>query len=161
MSSGLPAKLLFSSSLGSLISSGCRPYRSRTWSRRAADDLLRRDAVDLLGIYAHEILAAAGDDVGLVAVGAQILHDLEHRLVDQLCVGPVPARMFGGRDPFFHLGGELIHRHAGERRAAIFRDLFMGSFAIASRSPESTVLKGSTSFNSGFGAATAGTRSRQ
>ena len=48
----------------------------------AADDLLGRDAVDLLGEDAHEFDAAARDDEGLEAVGAQVGEQLEHRLVD-------------------------------------------------------------------------------
>ena len=43
----------------------------------------------------------------------------------------------------------------------IFSRSFIESFAIASRLPERTVLNGSTFFNSGFFATTAGTRSRQ
>ncbi len=81
----------------------------------AADHLLGRNAVDLFGVDAHEVLAAAGDDVGLVAVGAQILQHLVHRLIGQLGVGPVPARILGRREPLLYLGAELVHRHAGER----------------------------------------------
>ena len=50
----------------------------------AADDLLGRDAVDLLGPRAHELDAAAGDDEGLEAVGAQVGEHFEHRLIDHL-----------------------------------------------------------------------------
>ena len=45
--------------------------------------------------------------------------------------------------------------------ARIFSRSFSGSFAIASRSPESTVLNGSTFLSSGFSFTSAGTRSRQ
>ena len=45
--------------------------------------------------------------------------------------------------------------------ARIFSRSFIGSFAIASRLPESTVLNGSTFLSSGFFSASAGTRSRQ
>ncbi len=45
--------------------------------------------------------------------------------------------------------------------ARIFSRSFIESFAIASRLPDSTVLKGSTLASSGFALTTAGTRSRQ
>ena len=45
--------------------------------------------------------------------------------------------------------------------ARIFSRSGIESFAIASRSPDSTVLKGSTFASSGFAFTTAGTRSRQ
>jgi hypothetical protein len=77
---------------------------------------LRRNAVDLLGVDAHEVLPAAGYDVGLVGVVAQIAQHFEHRLVDELGVGAVPARMPGGLQPRFHFGVELLHRHAAQRR---------------------------------------------
>jgi len=45
--------------------------------------------------------------------------------------------------------------------ARIFSRSFIESFAIASRLPDSTVLKGSTFASSGFALTTAGTHSRQ
>src|SRR5271165_4411548 len=63
-----------------------------------ANHLLGRDPVHPLGVDAHEVLAAAGDDVGLEPVVTQILQDFLHRLIRQLSVEPVPARMLGGRD---------------------------------------------------------------
>ena len=66
---------------------------------RRADDLLGRNAVDLLGPRAHELDAAAGDDEGLEAVGAQVGEQLQHRLIDQLGVGPLEARIARGREP--------------------------------------------------------------
>ena len=96
MPSGLPALLSFSSSFGSLVRNGL-PSLGVAVLRSAggADHLLGRDAVDLLGVDAHEVLAAAGHDVGLVAVVAQVAKHFEHRLIGQLGVGPVPARMPG------------------------------------------------------------------
>ena len=64
-----------------------------------ADHLLGRNAVDLLGPRPHELDAAARDDEGLEAVGAQIGEQLQHRLVDELGVGPLEARMPRGREP--------------------------------------------------------------
>ena len=66
---------------------------------RRADDLLRRNAVDALGPRAHELDAAARDDEGLEAVGAQVGQQLEHRLVDQLGVRPLEARIACRREP--------------------------------------------------------------
>ena len=82
-----------------------------------ADDLLRRDAIDLFGIDPHEILAAARDDVGPVAIGAQMLHGFEHRLIDQFRVGAVPAGMPRSCQPVPHFRRKLIDRHAGQRRS--------------------------------------------
>ena len=81
-----------------------------------ADDLLGRDAVELFREHPHEGLAAAGDDVGLVAIGAQVLQHLLHRLVAEIGVGSLPARMSSGREPCLHLCFEFAHRHPGESR---------------------------------------------
>ena len=83
---------------------------------RRADHLLGRDAVDLLGPRPHELDAAAGDDEGLEAVGAQIGEQLQHRLVDQLGVGPLESGVARGREPVGDDLGELVHGHAGVRR---------------------------------------------
>ena len=53
----------------------------------AADDLFRRDAIDLFRPGAHELDAAAGDDEGLETVCPQIGEQFEHRLIDALGVG--------------------------------------------------------------------------
>src|SRR6184192_2630269 len=73
-----------------------------------ADDLFRRDSIGLLGIHAHEILAAAGADVSLVAIGAEILQHFLHRQVGHLIIGLVPARVFGVGEPLLHLGLKLL-----------------------------------------------------
>jgi hypothetical protein len=62
---------------------------------RRADHLLGRDAVDLFGIDAHEVLAAAGDNTGLVAIGPKILQYLLHRLAGELGIRAFPARILG------------------------------------------------------------------
>jgi hypothetical protein len=46
-----------------------------------ADDVFRRNAVRVLRIRADEALPASSDNVGLVAIGAEIVHDVQHRLV--------------------------------------------------------------------------------
>ena len=93
-----------------------------------ADDLFRRDAIGLLGIHAHEILAAAGADVSLVAVRSKILQHLLHRLVGQFVVRLVPARVFGFGEPLFHLGLELFRGHARERGHQDFFKVWHGEF---------------------------------
>src|SRR6266511_652989 len=85
-------------------------------STRCADHLLGRDAVDLVGIDAHEVLTAAGHDVGLVGVVAQVTQHFEHRLIDELGIRPLPARIARGFEPLLRFGVELLHRHAGQRR---------------------------------------------
>ena len=127
---------------------------------RGADDLFWRDAVDLRGVHAHEVLAAAGDDVRLEAVRAQVLKYLQHRLIDQIGVRTMPARVGSGRKPLLRCGGEVFDRHPRERRGENLFEVGRLSPAIASWLPESTVLKGSTSFSAGCFATTAGTRSR-
>ena len=49
---------------------------------RRADHLMRRNAVDVLGEDPHELDAAARDDESREAAGAQIIEQLEHRLID-------------------------------------------------------------------------------
>src|SRR4029450_6654197 len=85
-------------------------------SAGGADHLLGRDAVDPLAVHAHEVLAPAGHDVGLVGVVAQVAQHFEHRLIDQLGVRTVPARMLGRFHPPLRFAVELLHRHAGQRR---------------------------------------------
>ena len=81
-----------------------------------ADHLLGRNAVGLLRPHPHELDAAAGHDEGLEAVGAQVSQQLDHRLVDQLVVGPVEARMSCGREPVGNGLCEFVRRHAAMRR---------------------------------------------
>src|SRR5437667_9998600 len=113
MPSGLPALLSLSNSLGSLVRNGL-PSLSIAICRAAhgADDLFGRDSIGLLGIHAHEILAAAGADVSLVAIGAEIGQHFPHRLVGQFVVRLVPARVFRLGKPLLHLGLELFRGHA-------------------------------------------------
>src|SRR5262249_15578942 len=79
------------------------------------DHLLGRYAIHLLAIGAHKVLAAAGYDVSLEAIAAQILHDFEHRLIDEFSVGSLPALVLGARQPFLCFRLEVVHRHAGQR----------------------------------------------
>ena len=75
--------------------------------------LLRRDAIDLLGKHAHELNAAARDDEGLEAVGAEVGEELQHGLVDQVRVRPLELRVLRLPDPLPDRLGELLGRHAG------------------------------------------------
>ena len=117
MSSALPELLLFSSSFGSLdqlaLALGVVLVAGL---QRRADDLGRANAVDALGIGAHESLSAAGDDVGAVAARAQQAQHLLHRLVDQLGVGAVPAMVLGLVRPIGRDRVERLDRHPGMGR---------------------------------------------
>ena len=79
----------------------------------AADNLLGRDTVDLLGKDAHKFNSATGDDKGLEAIGAQIAEQLDHGLENYFGVRPFELRMFGGGDPIAHDGCEFVGGHAG------------------------------------------------
>src|SRR5262249_13073417 len=81
-----------------------------------SDNLFGRYSVHLLAVDTNEILAAAGYNVRPETVGTQILHDLEHRLVDEFCIGTLPARMLGAGQPLLHLTLKVLHRHSGQCR---------------------------------------------
>ena len=55
----------------------------------------------MLTIYPHELLAAARDYVGLETIGAQIFHDLKHRLVDEFGIRPMKSGILGRCQPLF------------------------------------------------------------
>ena len=76
-------------------------------------DLLGRDAVDVLRIGPDELLPAAGDDVGAEAVGAQVVHHLEHRLVDELGHRYAEDRVLRLRQPVGDDRLEIRGAHAG------------------------------------------------
>lgn len=76
------------------------------------DDLLERHAVDRLGPGAHELDAAAGNDEGLEAVGAQIRQKFEHGLVDHLRVELPRLWMAGRGDPVLDHPLEVRRGHA-------------------------------------------------
>ena len=80
-----------------------------------AHHLLRRNAVGALGPRPHELDAAARDDEGLELVGAQIGQQLEHRLIDEIGVGPLEARMARRGDPLEHGLPEFLGGEAGVR----------------------------------------------
>src|SRR5262249_53050862 len=90
---------------------------------RGSDNLFGRYPVHLLAVDTNEILAAAGYNVRLETIGTQMLHDLEHRLVDEFGVGTLPARVLGAGQPLFHLALKVFHRHAGQRRHQDFLKL--------------------------------------
>ena len=100
---------------GSFISTGLPSRISNFSLAAAADDLLGRNAIDLLRPRAHELDAAAGDDEGLESIRAQIGEQFEHRLIDHLGVEPLGLRMLRGGDPVLHDLVEFLGRHA--RRA--------------------------------------------
>jgi hypothetical protein len=61
--------------------------------QRRADHLLRRNAVYLFGPGAHELDIATRDDEGLEPVVPKISDQFQHRLVHQLGIGALEARM--------------------------------------------------------------------
>lgn len=65
----------------------------------AADDLLRRNAIDALGPRPHELDAATGNDVGFETVRTQIGKQFQHRLIDHLRVEFSGGRVLCGGDP--------------------------------------------------------------
>ena len=71
---------------GSLTQHGLAVAHLELHLAAAADDLLGRNAIHLLGQGAHELDAAAGDDERLEAVRPQVGEQFEHRLVDHLGV---------------------------------------------------------------------------
>jgi hypothetical protein len=73
--------------LGELDEGGRAVAQLKLQLAAAADDLLGRDAVGRLGKGPYELDAPAGDDVGLQAVGAQVVEHLDHGLVDDAGVG--------------------------------------------------------------------------
>src|ERR1700739_2336672 len=81
----------------------------------AAHHLLGWNTVYLLGGDAHEVLAAARDDVGLIAVAAHVLQQLLRRQLGEIRVRPSPPWIARARQPASHVGLELFDTHAGER----------------------------------------------
>src|ERR1700751_4912810 len=80
-----------------------------------ADDLLARDAIDLLRARAHEIDATAPHDVGLEALLSQELEQLELRLEGALLEQPPELWMLRLRQPVSRDGVELLLPHARMR----------------------------------------------
>ena len=118
MPSGLPALSSLRRSFGSLTRTGPPVLVVLIADAAgAADDLLRRHAVDALRIDAHEILAAAGHDEGLEAIGAQEGEKLDLRQVGQVGKGPLPARVASRVEPGRDFAAEGLDIHAGQRRA--------------------------------------------
>ena len=132
--------------------------RFETEPEHGSDHLLGRNAIDPLGIGADEILAAAGHDIGAVAVGAQIFEQLDLRLIDEFGERPLPARIAGLPDPGFDLVAVDLDIHAGQGRADDGKKLSIERLAIASRSPERMALNASSLASSGLSFTTSGTR---
>ena len=127
MPTGLPALSSMKLICGRRNSVGLSVAHLELRLDRRADHLLGRNAVDLLGPRPHELDAAAGDDEGLEAVGAEIGQHLQHRLVDQLGVRALEPVIARGREPVGDDLGELVHRHAGVgHRDQLDQALFAG-----------------------------------
>ena len=88
-----------------------------------ADDVVGRDAVELVADRADELDAAARDDEHAEAVRAQQVHQLEHRRVRQLAERHAEARVLGRGEPVRGVARELLggaarvelEQHAGDR----------------------------------------------
>ena len=76
----------------------------------AADDLLRRDAIDALCPRADELNAATANNVGFETVRAQVGQQFEHRLIDHFGEQPAGLRMLCRGDPVGDNLVELIGR---------------------------------------------------
>ena len=101
----------------------------------AADDLFRRDAVNLLRPRAHELDAAAGNDEVLETIGSQVGEQFEHRLINHFRIELAGFRVLCGRNPILHDLFELHRGHARMRGHEEFQDHFVAacerSFQIA------------------------------
>ena len=158
MPTGLPGPSSMNSTLA-LEQHGLPSRPSRTSRRRRADHLLGRNAVDPLGPRPHELDAAAGDDERLEAVGAKICEQLDHRLIDELVVRPIEARMPGRGEP---VGDDLANSSVVMPvcvAAMISSRPFSPAAASAFMSPSRTALNGCCVFHSGCCGAIALTRS--
>ena len=87
---------------------------------------------------------------------------LQHRLVDEVGVRPVPGAGARGRQPVPHVAAELVHRHPGVVSATTISDLVERQLrdrrvVAASRSD----LNGSFSFHFGLRGDHPFTRSRR
>ena len=92
-----------------------------------------RDAVHLLGVCADEFLAAAGHDIRAESVGAQQVHHLPHRLIDQLGVFPLEAWVPRRFQPFRDDVKERLVAHAGVRDADDLRPVLLGQMRYLHR----------------------------
>ena len=155
----LPSLSSMKKTLGSRISTGLPSFDLVLGADARADHLLGRDAVDVLGVDPDELLAAAGDDVGAEAVGAQVVHHLEHRLVDELGESRSEARVLRLRRPVGDDRLEVVDAHAGVGGGDDLLQSFSVNLAIAAWSPVSTALNGSVVFHSGCSGAISARRS--
>ena len=67
----------------------------------------------MLTVYTHELRAAARDYVGVESIGAQVIHDLKHRLVDEFCVRLMKPGILGRCQPLLHKRLECFGGHPG------------------------------------------------
>ena len=122
MPTGFPSLSSLRTSFGSLTRTGLSPRISILVCAGGSHDLLRRDAVDTFCPGAHELDATAGDDERLEAVGAQVVEQLAHWLVNHLGEQTSRLGMLRLADPVAHEAAELLGRHPGMRDGDQFRD---------------------------------------
>jgi hypothetical protein len=104
---------------------------SRIWNwglDRRADQLLRGNAIHLLGPWANKLDAATRNDEGLETIRAQIGKQFEHRLVNQLGIVPLESWITRCGKPIRHHFRELIGRHAGVRKHYQFSRAALAGF---------------------------------
>jgi len=74
-----------------------------------------------------ELDPAARNDEGLEAVGAQVVEQLDHGLIDEADVGPLEPRVSFGADPLARDAFEGFRRHAGVCRCDGIDDILLAS----------------------------------
>jgi hypothetical protein len=82
----------------------------------AADHPLRRDPVDAMSEWPHEVAIPARGDVGAEAVRLQVAQQLHHGSEPARQVGAAQHRVKGRGRPLHDLRAERLHPHAGEGR---------------------------------------------
>src|SRR4029077_11741654 len=118
-------------------------------------DLLRRNAVGAVGPCPHEFDAAARDDEGLELVGTQEGQQFQHRLEDEVGIGPLETRMTSCGQPIAQHLPELLGGEAAVRGRYDLEHALSPMAASASRFSSSAHLKGSRVFQSGWRAVSA------
>ena len=73
--------------------------------------LLRRYAIDALTVDPHELLSTSGDYVRLETVCPQIIHDLDHQLIDKLREWPMPLWILRIVEPMLYNLEEIQGAH--------------------------------------------------
>ena len=161
MPTGLPALSSMKSDLGQAHQHRLAVAQLVLRLDAAADDLLGRDAVDLLGPRPHELDAPAGDDEGLEAVGAQVGEQFQHRLIDHVGVGPARLGMPRRGEPVLRRSSRTPRSSCRHGRPSRSAQMASRRRRVRSRHrPSAGTRKAPVSCHSGCCGASALTRSR-